>query len=354
MFFLFTKERHKIYKTLFWAGVITAIYSTFICWRYLYYGALLPNTFAAKTGDIFHQLYSGIRYVLQFILGDSGYFMVIIMFLAAFYLMLKKKLLVQYQQFLLIAMLVGGYCCFIVIVGGDWMPGYRFIAHIIPLVALLWIYAGVFLFAYFDSSSLKEKYLHKTRLFSWGMVILCVIFNMMFFKHSLSLANRIAENTRLHSKVAIELKKIFPSTAKIAVTDAGVYPFYTGFYTIDMVGLLDKHIASLPGGLHQKFDLNYVLEQKPDLIQTHLQSTFPLDVDTNSLRQISSSYSYPVFFVLNPAQQSMLSNYACWRGDKELYSSRRFWNEYAPFLIVKAKGNSYSLLFARKDWEIEK
>jgi hypothetical protein len=69
------------------------------------------------------------------------------------------------------------------------------------------------------------------------------------------------------------LTKRLPSSTSIALNPAGIIPFYTRFYTIDMLGLNDKHIArkkvdKLASGAvgHLKFDSNYVLSKNPDLI----------------------------------------------------------------------------------------
>jgi hypothetical protein len=249
---------------------------------------------------------------------------------------------------LFLASLIAGYCFFIVIAGGDWMPGYRFIVHILPLTSLLWVYGATSIFDCIKTVYQNDKNTLRINRILWVACFLQIAFNLMFLKHSIKLAEQVAENSKLHSMVAIELKNILPPSTKIAVTDAGIYPFYTKFYTIDMVGLLDKHTAKLPGGLHQKFDLDYVLNQKPDLIQTHLLPTLTLAPDTTSFKAIASLYNYPVFFTINDAQKTNLANYGSWRGDKELYASTRFWQEYTPFAIVKAKGNSYSALFKRK------
>jgi len=53
--------------------------------------------------------------------------------------------------------------------------------------------------------------------------------------------------------------------AVIAMDDAGLAPFLAERRTIDMLGLNDRHIAHLRGAFG-KFDVRYVLGQRPDLI----------------------------------------------------------------------------------------
>jgi len=56
----------------------------------------------------------------------------------------------------------------------------------------------------------------------------------------------------------------------LAVDAAGKIPFYSGLPVVDMLGLNDVHIAHLPAGYfeagHNKYDPDYVLARRPDLI----------------------------------------------------------------------------------------
>ncbi len=54
--------------------------------------------------------------------------------------------------------------------------------------------------------------------------------------------------------------------AVVAGSEAGVVPYYSHRQFIDMLGLVDRHIASLPGGLHEKTDADYVLKREPEFI----------------------------------------------------------------------------------------
>jgi arabinofuranosyltransferase len=56
----------------------------------------------------------------------------------------------------------------------------------------------------------------------------------------------------------------------LAVDAAGKVPFYSGLRTVDMLGLNDVHLAHLPARFfeagHNKYDPDYVLSRRPDLI----------------------------------------------------------------------------------------
>jgi arabinofuranosyltransferase len=56
----------------------------------------------------------------------------------------------------------------------------------------------------------------------------------------------------------------------LAVDAAGKIPFYSGLPVVDMLGLNDEHIAHLPARFfeagHNKYDPDYVLSRRPDLL----------------------------------------------------------------------------------------
>jgi hypothetical protein len=59
----------------------------------------------------------------------------------------------------------------------------------------------------------------------------------------------------------------------LAIDAAGLVPFYSGLYTIDMLGLCDQYVAHLPPSPHfvpghSKYDPEYLLARRPDLIAT--------------------------------------------------------------------------------------
>jgi hypothetical protein len=89
---------------------------------------------------------------------------------------------------------------------------------------------------------------------------------------------------RNHINLVIDTAANLPSTGlwlrnnaqpvdTIAVIDAGAIPYYSNLSTIDMIGLNDYHIATLPGPWLSKYDNEYVLAKEPDYIQMHLASS---------------------------------------------------------------------------------
>ena len=84
-------------------------------------------------------------------------------------------------------------------------------------------------------------------------------------------------------KVADWLKQNYPQTSILATPVAGVVPWRTGFETIDMLGLNDRHIARVEipemgtrKAGHEKRDPHYVFSRQPDLFLS-----FPGDLITD-------------------------------------------------------------------------
>lgn len=73
-------------------------------------------------------------------------------------------------------------------------------------------------------------------------------------------------------EVGLRLAAVLPPDTTIALSPVGAIPYRSGFRTIDLLGLNDRHIARVapdrtyyyPG--HQRHDGPYVLSRKPDLI----------------------------------------------------------------------------------------
>ncbi|MES2819188.1 MAG: hypothetical protein V4812_09430 [Pseudomonadota bacterium] len=252
---VYEASRALLKKQVFWPGVglnvlvFASLLIALLLWRYSTYGEFLPTTVSAKTGNLALQLRQGAGYVARFTLE---YF-----YLVGLYLVATLVLIVQGGKGAWWAWIsfifVGGYTAFNLLAGGDWMIGYRFIMPITPLLI------GICALALRDSNRAS---------------VLTVI---GFAGYSLWLTNQlhgVAANERLATEGDIIMGKHIaamnlPSDSKIAVVDAGAIPYFAGLPTIDMVGLNNRHISKVPGGFMAKWDNDYVLSEKPAVIQLH-------------------------------------------------------------------------------------
>ena len=55
-----------------------------------------------------------------------------------------------------------------------------------------------------------------------------------------------------------------PEGSLVGIGEIGVIPYFGEFRVLDLFGLVDTHIARLPGGWNQKIDLGYLHERNPD------------------------------------------------------------------------------------------
>lgn len=113
------------------------VFALLVGWRYLYFGAPVPQPVQAKVGgDLLDELDGGASYLLLQIRSMS---LVVILFLTVSGLV--RALARRADDRAAFALLfLGGFaaaqCAFILFSGGDWMSGARFLVPVIPLLAI--------------------------------------------------------------------------------------------------------------------------------------------------------------------------------------------------------------------------
>ena len=118
--------------------------------------------------------------------------------------------------------------------------------------------------------------------------------------------------------------KNLPSGSTIAINHAGFFRIFCRTINSSMTGLNDRHIAHrAEGGLHQEFDVDYVLQRKPDLVVF------------NSLSK--------------PTKKQLSLHY--WIGETALYEHPEFSKNYQMLPIYYERvrfggGKAYVLLFS--------
>ena len=125
-------------------------------------------------------------------------------------------------------------------------------------------------------------------------------------------------------QISIDIQNNLPKGSSIAINHAGFLPYFLPEYNcIDMTGLNDVHIAhNAKGGLHQKFDVEYVLEAQPDLIVINRRT--------------------------HPAKGGIPSY---WVGESALFHHARFLQNYIPMGFYERKSfggeKAYIVLYTR-------
>ena len=208
-----------------------------LVWRRLYYGAWVPNTLGAKTGNLQAQLQAGLGYVRNYALHAGPVLYLALLGLGLAIAKRRRDLLAIST----IALAVAGY---VVLVGGDWMKYFRFLAPFEPFCFLL-IDLGV--------RRAVDRRDAATNL--------AIAFFALFTISHRAGAFRDAESDLLrHEKRFWDraaggtadwlLKNGKPG--ELAIGDIGYIGWVTDYPILDLLGLVDPVIARLPGGYTQK------------------------------------------------------------------------------------------------------
>jgi len=239
------------------------LYAPYFCWRYSYYGELLPNTFYAKmTGFDWFRLRTGFHYVHTF--ARLAPYLLPLTLVTSIFLYYRDKWSWKTAYML---SLVAGHTCYIIYTGGDHMPAYRFFVPIIPLMG--WIIA-----------SAGSECLSVRRVPAWfitGLLILLVMSQVFTRNERMLNAQRLDPAAAMGADVGHWLADNLPRDSVVALNTAGSTPYHARQLAfIDMLGLNDRQIAHrnnvpirthwqrYPG--HAKGDGQYVLSRRPDVI----------------------------------------------------------------------------------------
>jgi len=249
-------------KSWLWATVAAFAVgaAAYVVWRWSYFHALLPNTFYAKARGGLHGIIDGVQYTLDFMRDWGGP-----PFLA---LALVPLLLGPRRPVLGVALVaLVAYEGFVVLAGGDWMYHYRFFAHVLPLLAGLVTAGWMQILSLVQPGTLRAAVVYGA-----AALVLLVTF-LGIGNTELRVARAVLPALAAHNYLSQNYQELglwfaenTPPVAKIAISDVGAVGFYSERHILDMFGLIDPHIARLPGRMHYKANPRYVLSLAPDYI----------------------------------------------------------------------------------------
>jgi len=148
---------------------------------------------------------------------------------------------------------------FVVLVGGDWMPGRRFFVPM--LIPMCWLAAR--------NLRLWPRFIAVVMVgFLWIAVpVECVVEETQGYRF-LDWLRRHSDEGGLDRLALIgeDVKGLAKPGDTIALTEAGIVPWVTDLRVIDMLGLVDREIASVGGSLHETHDAGMVLRRRPEWI----------------------------------------------------------------------------------------
>ena len=251
---------------------VTFVMGAHVLWRHSYYGSWLPNTYCMKlTGwPLNERLVCGLRQTLvtASVLGVP----LVLAVLAA---------LTRPQRWQ--PMLMG---CFVLTVayqiyaGGDVWPLDRFI---IPATPGLFVLAAQGIHCITLIFLRRKTGIGGTAVRAAAAVLTVAAVNVRHWDHWLLIARpQSTGGNVMNIRYVLALRKFADPDVTIAVSWAGLVPYYSGCHTIDLLGKCDAHIARLPAqpdsrwAGHTKFDLAYSLDTyKPDIVLHALPNIEP-------------------------------------------------------------------------------
>jgi hypothetical protein len=236
-----------------------------LLWRYLLFGTWLPLSVWAKPPELGH----GIDYVARAVLLTTG---------AGGAVLYAVALLRGRGDDRLLGWLVLLQLGVLVLAGGDWMPGFRLIAPLVPLYALLAARGFVLL--------------SRQRIGGFfGVLCLLTACGMPL----VDLATRVGDlreagvaRERVGNDIAGWLRQ---RAHRVALVDIGYFGYASGVEVVDLAGLVDTGIARLPGGhINKHIPIALIKERAPDVILFH--SSRPIAF--NPQGELLTLHGYPV------------------------------------------------------------
>jgi hypothetical protein len=267
--YLFLQRRRRAAAIV--GGVTAAVLALLIAWRLSYYGSPLPNTYYVKVDG---PLIDRIRYAVTRILNSRNLWLtwasLVTVAVAAGGRLVRQRSLSGLDAGLFFSV---GLLAYYFYVGGDFFNERMLLVHV-PIALLL-------LF--------REEILPARATLRSAPALLLIPLAILAYQFAVPdyRASRMDDLLRVGAKerhrspwslLGEHLRDHEPGRT-LAIDAAGMAPFFSQLPAIDMLGLCDRHIARTPihgrfWAGHNKYDPEYVLSRKPDLIASLMNEDF--------------------------------------------------------------------------------
>lgn len=237
-----------------------------LAFRRVYYGEWLPNTYYLKVAGYDGRFWSGAGYLKGFL---ESYSVPILLVAAA--VMYTRDRRIRWIAVAMVATVAN-----VLTVGADNFPHYRFFAPWVPVLLAL---------GAASAWQLAESAVQARTVLIAALVIVTTTQAGVNGRTALGLL-RSVNGTPEHGLIAaLMIRDYTRPEASVAVTAAGSVPYFSRRRAIDLLGKTDAHVAHLPpharGGIgHRKFDMEYSLSLRPDVVVTFLTDRFGADPES--------------------------------------------------------------------------
>jgi hypothetical protein len=274
-------------------AVALGVPAAYLAFRLAYFGVPFPNTYYAKaTGALDRRLVMGLDYAFWVVVPLAALVLV-----PAFIRVRATIADAAKRRRVAVALFAGALLGAVILGGGDWMWGRRLVLPaIVPTLAVLASWA----------TELRAR--HAAAAFAAAALLVVQEdlpwpdrkdYEPLFFGREAASGFRedparaltlrfvrplrttrdallwrtMPEGSRVEGTMTVVSEDVakyvrsrWPDDTLVAVNHAGAVPYFTQMPTVDMTGLADAHIARFTrGGLHEKYDVDYVLSRKPGL-----------------------------------------------------------------------------------------
>jgi hypothetical protein len=239
------RRRRSLRAGLVWATPFSLIVGAHLLWRYAYYGAWLPNSFHAKVPGAWWE--QGWRYLTLF---AEDYQIVWFLPVAAASVLMGRRFV-----HVLFAGVISAYLIYVAGVGGDRFE-FRFLVVVLPY--LYWLVAdGLRRITGLGVIMPGLQTVVRTFAFAAAAALILTTAGASFRsvtdepRHDIAslevirdYAERRADTGRLLRNL-IDAEMI-PDDVVLGVSGAGALPYYTGWPTVDLLGINDSVVARMP------------------------------------------------------------------------------------------------------------
>ncbi len=264
-------------------------FGSFILFRWLYFGAIYPNTYFAKATNLtvsidrvltLQQPYlSKLTTLLGSVVTLKGAFLTIVILIALSTMLLIFKKETKSHILILTFLFISGFIYLILPV--DWMGEYRF-------ATAFFVFFYILLFVQLFSVISLTKFQERTKLYMMTGLSVCII-GVTLWKHvprfKSAYKNKIVSFERIAKAYAFKFNELADEmqikNGSVLLPDIGGTLYYSNLKVYDMVGLCDKVIAKTLRNDKETF-YNYVFEEiKPTYIHIHGNWTLATNFDSD-------------------------------------------------------------------------